>query len=174
MENIKFLTNETGVFGVDDEGTLHYFEAEKARDEHILKRLIIPEGVVTIPDDSFRYYVVLWELKFPDSLKVLGTNDGCAFANCHLPDVILPKGLEKLGMFSFGSSVMRSLSIPKELRSTYLRQFKGAEMETLYLPRELEGKQGVSYMDLDDETGRGFLHSLSCGDIHAKRIVFGD
>ena len=168
---MEYLKTESGIFGIDDEGTLRWFDAEPTTEERILKKLIIPEGVVTIPDDSFRRYTVLEELCFPGSLRVLGTNDGCAFANCHLPDVFLPESLESLGSFVFGNSTMHSLHIPKGLRSRYLRQFKGSSIETLYLPRLLEDPNLIRYSDMNDDTGFGFLRCLR-GDAWIKTIVY--
>lgn len=170
---MEYLKTESGIFGIDDEGTLRWFDAEPTTEERILKKLIIPEGVVTIPDDSFRRYTVLEKLRFPGSLRVLGTNDGCAFANCRLPDVVLPESLESLGTFVFGNSTMRSLHIPKGLRSRYFRQFKGSHIETLYLPRLLENPNLARYSDMNDDSGFGFLHGLG-GDIQAKTIVYVD
>ena len=151
MKNIYYKTyqNVSGSFTCDQEGSLLSFEPtpENRLSEPIVREvyscgpsyykmavrsLIIPEGVVAIEGDFFRYGYVQEILSFPTTLRRIG--DNCAFANCSLPDVVIPSGVNMIGSFAFGDSKIKSLCLTRVFECEYLRQFKGAEIDKLILP----------------------------------------
>ncbi len=112
-----------------------------------VRHLMIPSGVKSICHEFFRYGYVKDVVEFPETLTAIGSDEhGCAFADCHLPDVILPCSIESLGIFAFGKSVIRSLRLPKGFNCEYARQFKGSQIEILYVPysrEEYDNQSGI-------------------------------
>ena len=150
LKNIfhKTYQNESGIFTCDAEGTLLRFEPAPgnrisepiAYYEIAVRTLIIPEGVVAIRGDFFRYGYVKDKISFPDTLRQIGEEypiGGCTFANCYLPDVVIPSQVEIIGTFAFGKSQLKSLCMTRVPACEYLRQFKGAKIDKLILPKDL-------------------------------------
>ena len=146
----KTYQNESGCFTCDQEGSLLSFEPTPGNRLHepivrevytygpsyykmAVRSLIIPEGVVAIKGDFFRYGYVQERLSFPTTLRRIG--DNCAFANCSLPDVVIPSGVNMIGCFAFGNSKIKSLCLTRVFECEYLRQFKGAKIDKLILPK---------------------------------------
>jgi len=159
MEVIMEFINECGRFITDENGVLlehicnediitvdeKHQQSGKGYIEGTYDYLIIPEGVTGFAPDFYRWCNIKNKLVLPDSLTSIGfgneinsiENYGCVFANCVLPDVILPESLEMIGKFAFGNSRLNSLRIPEnlnKLQQCYLRQFKETIIEKLYLP----------------------------------------
>ena len=125
LETWKQIHNSSGTFFLDSDGVLRHFSCDRYNYPNgssdkgkILFRLHIPEGVKVIPGELFERYTVLWDMSFPETLKCIGTMGHNAFAGANLPDVVLPKHLELLGDFSFGTCTIRSLTIPGTLHSS--------------------------------------------------------
>ena len=171
------LENECGVFSVDSKGVLQAFVCarENVVIGNIWRCLDIPEGIRVIPDDAFRWCNIQERLTFPKSLRVIGSGDGCAFANSKLPHVELPDTLEELGDFVFGNSTMVSLRIPKGLKSEYARQFKGSRIGTLYLPEDFRAEDTPRGFCEKYEWGKeqyGYIRSLLVNDVEIGNVVF--
>lgn len=65
----------------------------------IVKHLVIPEGVVNIPEGAFRYCSTFETISLPDSLKTIGTD---AFSACKsLREVDFPKSMTQIGYCAF-------------------------------------------------------------------------
>lgn len=114
-----------------------------------IRTFIMPEGVKGFCGDFMRYTRVLDRFELPEGLLSIGNNSfdydsecNCVFANCILPSVVIPESLTEIGIFSFGHSHIDSLQLPKSLRSPYGRQFKDSSIGTLLLPDEW--KDGVA------------------------------
>ena len=171
---MKQIKNESGIFCIDDSGVLKNYQstADNQVAENVWRCLDIPEGVRVIPEDSFRYCRVQERLTFPKSLRVIGTGDGCAFANSRLPHVELPDTLEVLGDFVFGASTMDSLRIPKGLQSEYARQFKESRIGTLYLPEKFRSNDPHIPFCGQYEAQYGYIRSMLVNNVEIGEIVF--
>lgn len=171
---MKTLTNETGIFTIDDNGVLKKYQSTESNQvrENVWRCLDIPEGVRVIPEEAFRRCHVQVRLTFPKSLQVIGAGHGCAFANSRLPHVELPDTLEVLGDFVFGNSTMESLRIPKGLKSEYARQFKEARIGTLYLPEEFRSNDPRIRFCEQYEEQYGYIRSMVVNNVEIGQIVF--
>ena len=68
-------------------------------DKSVLEEVVIPEGVTTIPDHSFREYTVLTKFVFPESITSIGDN---AFMDCEsLSGELYLPNLQSLGYYAF-------------------------------------------------------------------------
>lgn len=171
------ITNKTGTFTIDDNGVLRNYQSTEDNQvaENVWRCLDIPEGVKVIPEDTFRRCHVQEWLTFPKSLRVIGTGDGCAFANSKLPHVELPETLEGLGDFVFGHSDISSLRIPEGLKSEYGRQFKESTIGILYLPKEFRAENTHLGFCEKYEWGKeqyGYIRSLLVNDVEIGKVVF--
>ena len=63
-----------------------------------VKKVILPEGLVSIGADAFRDCIYLEEVTLPSTLEVIGT---WAFINTNLKEIELPESLEGLGKNPF-------------------------------------------------------------------------
>lgn len=171
---MNIIINESGTFTIDDNGVLKNYQSTEVNQvkENVWRCLDIPEGVKVIPEDMFRGCRVQDRLTFPKSLRVIGTGDGCAFANSKLPHVELPDTLEKLGDFVFGASTMGSLRIPKGLKSEYARQFKESSIGTLYLPEEFRSNNSRIRFCEKYEEQYGYIRSMLVNNVKIGEIVF--
>ncbi|MBR2310211.1 MAG: leucine-rich repeat domain-containing protein [Oscillospiraceae bacterium] len=174
---MKTITNETGIFTIDDNGVLINYQSTEDNQiaENVWRCLDIPEGVKVIPEEAFRRCHVQQRLTFPKSLRVIGAGHGCAFANSILPHVELPDTLEKLGDFVFGASTMDSLRIPKGLKSGYARQFKASTIGTLYLPEEFRAEGTPRGFQEKYEYGKeeyGYIRSMLVNNVEIGEIIF--
>lgn len=173
------LRNESGSFFVDSLGVLQSLccseenNADTCAPEQTNKlyTLRIPEGVTVLKAEAFRNYTVRNALCLPDSLQLLGADFGCAFANCDLPDVVLPESLKILGTFAFGGSSLRSLRLPNTLHWGYARQFKESKIGTLYLSEAFRGEENTPELS-GQITGQGHLRSIRVNSVKIGNIVW--
>lgn len=127
-----------------------------------VKTMIVPFGVKGFCDEFFRYGAVTEFLVLPESLESIGCPDnesiGCVFANCKLPEVIIPEKVKYLGIFCFGRSHIDKLLIREKNSSPYLRQFKDSRIGKVYLPHTFRTDP------LDEKYGfyRNFEYHCEC------------
>lgn len=140
-ESWKRLINGSGTFSIDSDGVLMDFDcASDNETESGMFRLNIPEGATAIPSEMFHNCRVLWDLTLPEFLRSIGCGSGFGntFAGSLLPDVVLPKKLELIGMFAFGASRIGCLAIPGSLEDSLLwtgaRQFKDSHVQQIRMP----------------------------------------
>lgn len=119
---------------------------QKTKISKSIRTLIIPEGVKGFVSDFMRGVRVIERFELPEGLVSIGNNSfdvntgvSCVFANCVLPTVKLPDSLQEIGDFAFGHTHIEALYIPEGLKSPYGRQFKDSGIGTLYLPKAWEG-----------------------------------
>lgn len=119
---MKTITNESGVFRITDTGELCGFECSPPYREFHGKiiDLLIPEGVCTLRENAFRGHSIT-AVKFPESLKILGTGKGGAFSRCSIDVVILPKSME-LGPNAFSGSYIGKVTVPEDADPDMMRQ----------------------------------------------------
>ena len=111
-----------------------------------IRSLIVPEGVRGFVGGFMRYTRILERFELPEGLLSLGNNSfdyntecSSVFANCILPSVIIPDSVIEIGLFAFGHSHIDSLQLPESLHSPYGRQFKDSYIGTLLLPKKWDG-----------------------------------
>ena len=79
-------------------------------DKSVLEEVIIPEGVTSIPSDSFREYTVLTKVVFPESITSI---NGSAFMDCEsLSGELYLPNLQSLGSYVFrGCAITKITSL---------------------------------------------------------------
>ncbi len=162
---VKILRTESGSFYVDDYGILHKFlPAEDNRVSKygefpvVLRNLVIPEGVIIISGSLFQNHTVLERFILPESLRMIGTNDGCAFSGCSLPDVVIPGKLGEVRVSdaAFIGSSFKSLCLPNGF-STTRRDFKACRIEKLLLKVKSEQEELVCNLDAEHPEPIAFI-----------------
>lgn len=152
----KVLTSESGTFFLDDQGIVQSFGPSNNNqfvDEETemkanytfttyksIRTFIVPEGVKGFTPDFLRGVRVVERFELPAGLLDIGE---CCFANCILPDVIIPDSVESIGIFAFGHTYIESLQLPTTLQAPYGRQFKDSYIGTLKLPIKWKGKASL-------------------------------
>ena len=162
MINEGILTSESGTFFIDKNGKVQQFEPAggnpfveeetELNDNYTynthksIRTMVIPNGVKGFASDFMRGVRVTERFELPEGLISIGNNSfnidtkvSCVFANCILPSVIIPKGVQEIGAFAFGHTHIESLQLPATLHSPYGRQFKDSYIGTLRLPNEWKG-----------------------------------
>lgn len=138
------------------DGQIHY--------DNAIKNLIVPVGVTELPDEFLRVWAITECVVLPGSLLSIGTEEGigCAFANCFLPEIILPESVRVIGRNAFGHSYIRKLVVNPANKSKYNRQFKDSTIEELYLPKI--GLESFKGMDIDEDYAfyRNFYTHCHC------------
>ena len=181
------IPSESGRFYLDRDGIAYKFrpavdnpycldDYEQKADVHYsvpiqqsIRSLVVPPRVVGFAAEFMRGTYVQERFELPDGLESIGrisVDEHCVFANCDLPEVILPASLREIGTFAFGNCRIGTLKIPATLRSPYARQFKDSYVETLLLPKEWEDK----WVDraFRHEDGFGFMIWPSTGVGHVE------
>lgn len=147
------ITNECGTFIIDENGLLNSYKPDSCNiienpntneyRELCIEKLIIPEGVIELPNMFMRDSYISSLVSFPKSLKSIGrccfdgvNQSDCVFADCDLPTIALPKSISEIGTFAFGKSRIKKLILPTGLTSMYARQFKDSHISLLLLPYE--------------------------------------
>lgn len=91
------------------------------------KKLIIAEGVTSIPDCAFRYCSRLEEVQLPSTLTTIGY---CAFSQCRkLNEITLSEGLEEIGSYAFESTSLKTLTIPASV--TFINDYAFSSCKSL-------------------------------------------
>jgi hypothetical protein len=93
---------------------------------------VVPKGVKGFVSDFMRNMHVIERFELPDGLLSIGNNTHdlgdidahCVFADCILPEVVIPDSVKEVGSFAFGHSHIESLQLSESLQSPYSRQFK--------------------------------------------------
>lgn len=77
-------------------------------DKSVLEEVVIPEGVTSIPSDSFRGYTVLTKFVFPESITSIGGN---AFMDCEsLSGELFLPNLQSLGNYAFRNCAITKIT----------------------------------------------------------------
>lgn len=160
-EDKRVLISESGMFYIDGNGVAQRFwpssnnpilkeETEMnanytVKTDMSIRTLIVPEGVKGLASDFMRGTRIIERFELPEGLISIGDNSfdfvkGChgVFANCILPEVVIPQSVQEIGLFAFGNSHIDVLQLPVTLHSPYGRQFKDSYIGKLRLPKEWE------------------------------------
>lgn len=113
--------------------------------DNAIRTLIVPEGVTGFANDFLRGWAITETVIFPKTLKSIGTDHGMScFADCYLPEIVLPESVNCLGHYAFGHSYIQKLVIHPHNTSPYRRQFKDSTIKELLLPKEVVKLRGSS------------------------------
>ena len=187
IDTLNCLTSESGRFYLDESGIVQRFEPADGNmfDEFYddlctrhIDTLIVPCGAKGFCGQFMRSVHVRVKFELPQGLVEIGNDEenlsgndvGCVFANCTLPSVSIPEGVQKIGRFAFGNSRIGTLQLPLIRHCTYSRQFKGSHISVLRLPNAL---RDVVHQESDhlrvhgilpgaENYSDGWLHSLAC------------
>lgn len=153
------LKSESGTFYIDEYGIAQRFEPsvdnpfieEGTKKEcnytfttnKSIRTFVVPKGVKGFVSDFMRNMHVIERFELPDGLLSIGNNTHdfgdidahCVFADCILPEVVIPDSVKEVGSFAFGHSYIDSLQLPESLHSPYGRQFKDSYIGSLMLPK---------------------------------------
>ena len=163
MDNTKdliVLESESGLFYVDGNGIAQRFEAlynnpffeimplvkdNPTVNKSSIRTFIVPKGVKGFASDFMRETRIVERFELPEGLISIGNNSldyvnefRCVFAECILPEVIIPQSVQEIGSYAFGQSHIDVLQLPVTLQSPYGRQFKDSYIGKLRLPKEWE------------------------------------
>ena len=160
------LKSESGNFYIDQVGIVlrfdpsvdnSFIEEESEKNANYtfttnksIRTFVVPKGVKGFVSDFMRNVHIIERFELPEGLLSIGNNTHdlgnidahCVFADCILPEVVIPDSVKEVGSFAFGHSYIDSLQLPESLRSPYGRQFKDSYIGTLKLPKVW--KEGVS------------------------------
>lgn len=98
-----------------------------------LKNLIIPDGVIRLPDVFMSEVLIRDFVKIPTSIVSM-SNSSCVFYKASLPDIVIPSNITALGSNAFAESTIRSIKLPRFLNFLDNGQFRNATIEKLILP----------------------------------------
>lgn len=115
-------------------------------DKSVLEEVVLPDGIVAVPNMAFRDYASLKRVVLPSSIKTLGTgtsNGDGVFLNCSaLSEIELPNGLTTIGSECFRNCTSLNFgSIPDTVTSIGMYAFNGTLNKTIKIP---EGVRTVS------------------------------
>lgn len=135
--------------------------------DNAIKTLIVPEGIKGFIGYFLRGWAITETVDFPDSLLSIGeeNGEGCVFSDCYLPEIVLPGALKCLGVYAFGHSYIRKLTVAPTVKSKYNRQFKDSTIEELYLPKVILEEQSLSINNEDYTFYRNFYMHCHCNII---------
>lgn len=139
--------NESGLFECDDRGGLLNFypgrwnileKEDKLNHSLCLHTLIIPEGVTSFVSESFRNVSVADELRFPSTLRQIGSGIcDFVFSGCDLPEVIITKLIRTIGVCAFERSHIKRLVIKDPIDFEYARQFEDSIIDEIVIPQAM-------------------------------------
>ena len=131
-----------------------------------LERVVLPEGLVTIGYQAFRYCSKLTEITIPSTVTDIGASytnkggsvttivNGSAFEGCSsLAKVTFAPGskLETIGDSSFSGTAFTSITLPATLKKIGKSAFSGSKLKQITFEtntEEVEGKQ-VEYASIE-------------------------
>lgn len=106
----------------------------------------LPESLEKLGDGAFSMTRIK-KIKLPSKLKVIGKD---TFANCEeLKEVILPDGLEEIGVLAFGDIFdgacpsLEQINLPSTLKHIDMMAFCNSGLRRIFLPKSIE-EMGVS------------------------------
>ncbi len=99
--------------------------------EKIIKKIILPDGLVEIGDEAFENRLCE-EVVIPNTVKKIGRH---AFAGCSLKSIHLPEGLSYLGEAAFEKNEFKELRIPKSLTELPSKAFFSCgQLRDVFIP----------------------------------------
>ncbi len=103
--------DSTSDFVIED-NILYGYNIDKENNK--FKNLVIPNGIITIADDTFKEDLFIEELYVPSSVKSIGDS---AFSECrNLKEIKLEEGLKTIGDSAFELTHIDKMILPKTLK----------------------------------------------------------
>lgn len=91
------------------------------REKTNLKRVLLPNNLISIGDNAFYYCQMLQPMTFPSTLQSIGSY---AFQRTYnIGDVMLPEGLTSMGNYAFYESRLTSVTFPSTLKTINYEAF---------------------------------------------------
>lgn len=164
----------------------------------------IPDGIKTIPEETFLDCKSLKSVTLPNSVDYIGTSafEGCqslltiaipgsvkhvgqeVFRNCqNLSTVDLSEGLEEISQLAFESCTnLRSISLPNSLKFIYYGAFKGCKsLTSIDIPNLVEGIAMYTFQDCSSlkdvvigNNVKEIAESSFSGCISLENVTFGN
>lgn len=100
-----------------------------------LKHIEIPEGITTLPYQTFMYCSSLESIVLPSGLKAVGPQ---AFKDSGIKSLTLPEGTEKIDYGAFEHSKIESIKLPNTLKTIEHRAFFQSALKEIYIPDSVE------------------------------------
>lgn len=88
---------------------------EQFKDKTILRRVILPNNLISIGDEAFYNCQKLQQMIFPSSLQSIGTY--AFYRTYNIGNIVLPEGLTSMGNYAFYNSYLTTISFPSTLKS---------------------------------------------------------
>ncbi|MGN1277558.1 MAG: leucine-rich repeat protein [Floccifex sp.] len=97
-----------------------------------IKRVVIPQGVITLDKEAFASCSDLESVSLPSSLKTIGER---AFAYTNLKEVIIPEGVTSIGRNAFNNcKQLEKVTLPSTLKYINPLAFTSTGLKSIVLP----------------------------------------
>ena len=116
-------------------------------DNKLVKELVIPEGIETIPHYAFRYLNLSGNLSLPQTIDYI---ESYAFADCKFNSIDFPENLRLIGNNAFFNCSFEEIKLPESLEYIGISAFSGNPITKIILPyaeKWLEIGKGEMYYD---------------------------
>ena len=103
-----------------------------------ITKVVIPDGVVSIEESAFSYWISLKEVKISKTVTKIGRK---AFSICkELEKIVIPNGVKEIGKDAFaGCRKLKEVSLPNSILSIEERAFSCCDMlEYVEIPQNIE------------------------------------
>lgn len=134
------------------------------------RKLIIAEGVTSIPDSLFRYCSKLEEVQLPSTMTNIGY---AAFAECRkLNEITLNEGIAEIGGYAFDNTSIKTLTIPSSVtyiddnafsncKSLIAVTYKSSVSVSDYMFSECSTLQSVRFLGNVESIGRNAFYGTT-------------
>ncbi len=111
--------------------------------EQYIKHLVLPDTVVVIEDEAFRW-CDMETVKLSKNLKFVGEN---AFANNQINSLVIPESMTEIGDYAFSGSGLREIKLPKNLRYIGEGAFSSNHLTNIEFPNNLEVIEAEAFIN---------------------------
>ena len=130
--NSVTLSLKNGVLTVNGKGDMKHAVAMTSYKGKNIKRVVIKEGVVSLPDNAFKDCKKLTSVKISSTVKKIGIS---AFANTAIKNITIPKTVKQLGDYIFsGCKNLESVTMPGNIK---VKEAWPYGVDADYTPRSL-------------------------------------
>lgn len=109
-----------------------------------LGNLIIPEGIRTLGNSSFRE-ATFDSIKLPSTLKEI---EYSAFCKSNLSEIVLPEKLEAIGIDAFRDTNLSKINLPSKLVDIESSCFRGCNISEITVPESVEIIRGNCFYNM--------------------------
>ncbi len=155
-DNITW-TIKDGVLELSGKGKMEDYCYFNIRTD-LVKKIVVNDGITSVGNDAFSYFLNVTEIKLADSIEEIGYN---AFCMCQsLEKITLPKSLDSIGEYSFSECYsLKEVDFPEELEKIGKHAFAFCtSLETVQLLTDVERIDDGAFMDCE-KLGEIFIPS---------------